>query len=257
MGSQNMKMFPFLVEKPWGGQFISKTFNYSPIRTLGEAFLVSTLINNESMIGNQELSRSIKVKLPYLIKVIDAADNLSIQVHPNDYWAGILEKSVGKTECWLVLDADEGAGVYYGFKEGMTFDQMMTAINNGEDASTYLNFIPAKPGDFISVPAGTIHAIGKGVRILEFQQSSGITYRIWDWGREGRELHLDKARKVTNSEVKLPNIFPFELIEVGRVFFEHNDFILKKKSSDSIECYSTKVDVKFEINAKTLECDIS
>ena len=252
-----MKMVPFLVEKPWGGQFISKTFNYSTMRTLGEAFLVSTLSNNESMVEDQELSQSIKVKLPYLIKIIDAADSLSIQVHPNDYWAEIFESSVGKTECWLVLDVDEGAGVYYGFKEGRSFDQMMAAIKNGEDASAYLNFIPVKPGDFICVPAGTIHAIGKGVRILEFQQSSGITYRIWDWGREGRELHLDKARKVTNSEVKLPNIFPFELIEVGRVFFEHDDFILKKKSNDSIECYSTKVDVKFEIHVKTLECKIA
>lgn len=243
-----MKLTPHFVEKPWGGNFIAERFGLSPSRLIGEAFLVSTLEGQENF---------FQEKLPYLIKVIDAADNLSIQVHPDDYWAKILEASVGKTECWLVLDAEANSGVYYGFKEGVTFDDLIEAIKLGKDASECLNFIKVKPGDFISVPAGTIHAIGKGVRILEFQQSSGITYRIWDWNREGRELHLEKAKKVTVETVKLLETKTFQSIKVGEVFYQHEDFNLKKISDNLIECLSEKVKTKFHISVDDLKCEMA
>jgi mannose-6-phosphate isomerase len=252
-----MQLNPYLVEKPWGGEFISECFQISPKKVLGEAFLVSTLTGNESTVGGHTLTQVLDQKLPYLIKVIDAANNLSIQVHPNDDWAHFLEDSVGKTECWLVIDADETSGVYYGFKEGHSFETLNRIIDEGENAADCLNFLKVKPGDFISVPAGTIHAIGKGVRILEFQQSSGITYRIWDWGREGRELHLEKAKKVTSLGTNIPVIESFYQMQVGQVFFHHEDFTLSKKSMTSIECFSDKILTRFEIDINNFACKIS
>jgi mannose-6-phosphate isomerase len=248
-----MQLIPFFVEKPWGGDFISKVFELNSKTKLGEAFIVSTLINSESMINGKSLTSHLGSPLPYLIKIIDASDNLSVQVHPNDEWAAILEKSVGKSECWLVLEAEEGSGIYYGFKEGSSFQDMETLISNNKQACEAMNFVPVQRGDFINVPAGTIHAIGKGIRILEFQQASGITYRIWDWGREGRELHLEKARKVTNPNVNMPSIFKFQNIKQNNQFFIHDDFCLTKTSSSGIKCSSNKSNIAFEIDVNSLK----
>jgi mannose-6-phosphate isomerase len=246
---------PYFSKKPWGGSFLSNLYSLDSNEPIGEAFLVSTLENQECEINHVPLSKIINVKLPYLIKIIDAAENLSVQVHPNDEWARQLEKSVGKTECWLIYDVQEGAGVYYGFKEGQDFDSMMTKIKNGENASDSLNFISVKKGDFISVPAGTVHAIGAGVQILEFQQSSGITYRIWDWGREGRELHLEKAKLVT-TETKLPDIINFSEIQNGDIFFQHSDFELIKKNIHNITCRSSVVSLDAIVNVDNLTIEM-
>lgn len=235
---------PYFSLKPWGGDFIATLFNRPVEPKIGEAYLVSTLKDGESTVAGETLSKVLGAELPFIIKIIDAADHLSIQVHPNDAWAKKLENSLGKTECWLVLDAAPGSGVYYGFKDGHSFQSMMDLIHAGENASAALNFIPVKTGDFIEVPAGTIHAIGAGVRILEFQQMSGITYRIWDWGREGRELHLEKAKLVTDDVPRLPVIRRFSEIQTGDQFFHHEDFLLKKLDAKTIQCNSFAVDVK-------------
>ena len=145
---------------------------------------------------------------PLLIKVIQANDVLSIQVHPDDDWAVKLEGpgNRGKTECWYVLDAAPDAKVVYGIKEGYSNEVLAKAITENR-LEEYLDLIPVKKGDFIFIPAGTVHAIGGGLRLMETQQSCDLTYRLYDWGR-GREVHIEKGLAVIKREEMIP-IAPF------------------------------------------------
>lgn len=139
---------------------------------------------------------------PVLVKFIDAQDKLSVQVHPADEYALEHENSLGKTEMWYIVDADEGAGIYLGFKEDITKEQFEKAIED-KTLTDYLKFIPVKKGESYFIPSGTIHAICAGCLICEIQQNSNITYRVYDYGRRDkngneRELHVAKAIDVTN-----------------------------------------------------------
>ena len=138
---------------------------------------------------------------PLLIKLIDARETLSVQVHPDDAAA---RQGMGeaKSEAWYILRADPGACVYRGLKAGVTVEQAERALTDGSLAGL-LERVPVAPGDIIYVPGGTVHAIGAGCLLLEVQQNSNTTYRIFDWNRVGpdgkpRALHLDEARKVTH-----------------------------------------------------------
>lgn len=195
------KILPYFSPKPWAGSFIENFFK-TPEPKIGEAWLLSTLKDGESLVSGKKLSEVLGHELSFLVKIIDASSPLSIQVHPNDHWAQELENSRGKTECWLILHTEKNAGVYLGTKEGVDEKKFRAAVEKNESVEKLMNFIPVSRGDFISVPAGTIHAIGPGVTLMEVQQSSGITYRIWDWGREGRELHLEKAMQVSDFSLK-------------------------------------------------------
>lgn len=139
---------------------------------------------------------------PLLIKFIDAKGDLSVQVHPDDDYALKNEGEYGKTEMWYILDAKEGAGIYYGVKKDCTKEELQNAIeqNKIEDV---LRFVPCKKGESYFIPAGTIHAIGAGLLIAEVQQNSNVTYRVYDYNRVGadgkpRELHTEKALTVSN-----------------------------------------------------------
>ncbi len=139
---------------------------------------------------------------PQLIKLIDAGSDLSVQVHPSDEYALAHENSYGKTEMWYIVDAAEGAGIYLGFKEAITPAQLEAAIQQNT-LTALLNFFPVTPGECYFIPAGTIHAIGKGCLICEVQQNSNITYRVYDYGRTDaagnpRELHVEKAKAVSD-----------------------------------------------------------
>jgi len=214
---------PFFVEKPWGGHYLAHQFK-RPAAKLGEAWLLSTLPEGESTVDGVKLSQTLGQELPYLVKIIDAQEPLSVQVHPNDEWAKQLENSRGKTECWLILEAVEGAGVYLGLKPHTDESTIRTAIAHDRGVQDLLVFHPVRRGDFISVPAGTIHAIGAGVTLLEVQQASGITYRIWDWGRQDRELHVDKSMKVANFSAEHGILFNVFASATPRVLLEHADF---------------------------------
>jgi mannose-6-phosphate isomerase len=246
---KDMTVSPFFVDKPWGGYYISEVFKLPIQRMIGEALLISTLDSQENFIGEEKLSAHLGSSLPYVIKLIDANENLSIQVHPNDFFAEKLENSTGKTECWLIADCKEGAGVYYGLKKDVSIQNFFEQVAENNNVASMLNFVPVKKNDFIIVPSGTIHAIGAGVRLIEYQQSSGITYRIWDWGREGRELHIGKALEVSNENQNYPEIINFEDVECNSEFFKHSDFRLMKESNNFIHCSSDKsnVSVKFDI----------
>ncbi|MCR4578898.1 MAG: class I mannose-6-phosphate isomerase [Treponema sp.] len=145
---------------------------------------------------------------PLLVKVIQADDTLSIQVHPDDDWAVKLEGAGnrGKTECWYVLDAADDAKIVYGIKEGFSNEVLAKAITDNK-LEDYLEFVKVKKGDFIFIPAGTVHAIGAGLRLMEVQQSCDLTYRLYDWGR-GREVHIEKGLAVIKREDMIP-VAPF------------------------------------------------
>ncbi|MCR9203863.1 MAG: class I mannose-6-phosphate isomerase, partial [Halobacteriovoraceae bacterium] len=148
-----------------------------------------------------------------------------------------VENSFGKTECWIILEADIGAGIYLGLKKGVDKETLESAIKEKEDLSRLLNFYPVEKGDFFFVPAGSIHAIGKGVTLAEVQQSSGVTYRVWDWNRVGldgkpRELHVEKALDVINfdPDANSENHFRCQkeiFKNKNQTIIEHKDFCVE------------------------------
>jgi mannose-6-phosphate isomerase len=245
-----VKLTPHLTSKVWGGKQLSKIKNIDiGEEPLGETWEVSTLAEGSSKIG--ELPLSSVCELSYLAKFIDTKDNLSIQVHPDEAFAREFENSSGKTECWLILSSKEGSGIYLGFKKNVTKKEFFTSVANGLDIRHYLNFIPVQKGDYFYIPAGAIHAIGSGITLCEVQQSSGITYRVWDWGRVGmdgrpRDLHIEKAKEVTNfsdefNEKLLSDMKRNLLDQVGiSQVVEHSNF--------KVQLFSNMTQKELEIN---------
>ena len=141
---------------------------------------------------------------PILIKLIDAKDNLSVQVHPDNEYAQRVEGEYGKTEMWYIVDCDEGAELLYGFKHEISKEEFAQRIADNTLLEV-TNNVPVHKGDVFFIESGTLHAIGKGILIAEIQQNSNTTYRIYDYGRVGkdgkpRELHVEKAKEVTKLE---------------------------------------------------------
>lgn len=249
-----VKLNPFISEKVWGGSRLKEIKNIDTDKPIGESWDVSTLKNGSSKISSNDLSEICE--LDYLVKFIDTSDNLSIQVHPDDEYANKFENSSGKTECWIITHALDGAGVYLGLKKNITKKEFFTAVKNGLDISLYLNFIPVTRGDFFYIPAGAIHAIGSGVTLCEVQQASGITYRVWDWNRLGmdgspRELHVDKAKDVINftdefNDSLIAKIKKGLLDHVGITnVVEHKDFKVQLFSN------MTQKDIEINLEAKS------
>lgn len=175
----------------------------------------------------KEFLNAVGKDYPLLVKVIQADEYLSVQVHPDDFFAEKFEgKGVrGKTECWYVLDAKPGAKLVYGLKDDYSKAELKRAIEVGK-LESYLNYVNVGRGDFIFIPAGTVHAIGGGLRLLEVQQSCNTTYRLYDWNR-GRELHIEKGLEVIKNNERLP-IRQFDCGE-----FSCDYFRLVRKNTDS------------------------
>jgi len=153
---------------------------------------------------------------PLLIKIIDARQTLSVQVHPNDANAAACGGEA-KTEMWYVLDATPAAKIFAGLRQGVDEEQLLAAIG-AQELEGILSAIPAVPGEAVFIPGGTLHAIGAGCLLLEIQQNSNTTYRVYDWGRVGhdgkpRELHVDKALQVINWDQPPPD--PLVPLEAG------------------------------------------
>ena len=151
--------------------------------------------NGFSVVTDKNLDR-----FPLLIKFIDACDNLSVQVHPDDNYGLKYANSLGKTEMWYVIDALPGAKLVYGLKNGVSNEMFAQAINDGK-VEEMLNYVEVKKGDVYFIPAGLVHAIGAGILLAEIQQNSNITYRVYDYNRLGkdgkpRELHVKDALNV-------------------------------------------------------------
>ncbi|MCA9881869.1 MAG: class I mannose-6-phosphate isomerase [Anaerolineae bacterium] len=221
------KLAPSLHVKVWGGRKLQTVMN-KPLPTdepYGEAWeLHDTAVITNGPLAGQTLADALaeygtdligaqndpREGFPLLAKIIDAEDWLSIQVHPNDEQARELENDPrGKTEAWLILAADEGAKLCIGVQPGTSREIMADAIRNNtlEDV---LEYADVHAGDVFFVAANTIHALGPGILLYEIQQSSNITYRLYDWGRMGldgkpREMHVEKGVQVSNVE-SLPEL---------------------------------------------------
>lgn len=223
-----LKFRPILKDKIWGGQKLIEQFNKkSESKQLGESWEISTVPNDVSIVSNGKLIGSSLQELletytsdllgeknyrrfgndfPLLIKFIDAKEDLSIQLHPDDELAKKRHNSFGKTEMWYVMQADENANLIVGFNQKMNKELYLKHLEE-KSLTTILNFDKVKEGDTYFIEAGRVHAIGAGVLLAEIQQTSDVTYRVYDWDRvddqgNGRELHNDIAIDAFNFEMK-------------------------------------------------------
>lgn len=237
-----MTFAPVLKDYIWGGRRLEQLARPLPPGIIAESWEIAahedgvTAVTNGryagqlltdvqaelglDLIGTNCAWAQARGKFPLLIKLLDANQQLSVQVHPDDSYALAHEgNELGKTEMWVVLDAKPGAQVQLGVKAGTTPELFRRGIEEGR-LEPYLHYVPIKPGDHICVPAGTLHAIMDGILIAEIQQNSNTTYRVYDWNRVGadgkaRPLHVDKALDVINFNQVEPSLCPAELMELN------------------------------------------
>lgn len=224
-----IKFYPILKEKIWGGtKLASKLNKKSALKNVGESWELSDVEDNVSVVSNRQLKgktlRELLVtykaelvgennyahfgnNFPLLIKFIDAKQDLSVQVHPNDTLAKKLHNSFGKTEMWYIMQADYGSKLVLGFNKTITAEKYKTYLEEKKIPSI-LNYEKVKAGDAFFIEPGTVHTIGAGILLAEIQQTSDITYRIYDWDRvdddgNARELHTDLAIDAINFSDKI------------------------------------------------------
>lgn len=211
--SKILKLTPALKDYIWGGYRLKELFGRdNGDKKISESWEVS--VHPDGLSGAEKgtladyLAKNPQAvdkegnPFPVLIKYIDAKQNLSVQVHPDDAYARRVENDNGKTEMWYILGADEGAGIYCGFKRDTSREEFLKKVQDGT-VEELLNFIPVKEGDCFLIEAGTVHAICAGCLIAEVQQSSNVTYRVYDYLRKDangnyRALHVDKAAEIIN-----------------------------------------------------------
>lgn len=245
-----LRFQPILKEKIWGGNalktYLNKTQEDLPF---GESWEIADLPENQSIITNgllegKELGEVVTAfakailgtsvverfgtRFPLLIKYIDAADDLSIQLHPDDALAEQLHKGKGKTEMWYILKADPGAQLIIGFKDEMTLEQFDTCVANAT-VHDHLQYIEVQEGDSFFISAGRIHAIGKGIVLAEIQQTSDITYRVFDYNRKQedgslRDLHIDYARRALNFTNTDDYILSYDTKKIGAQVLKHGEY---------------------------------
>ena len=219
-----LKFEPILKRPIWGGNKLKELFGKGPDseEPIGESWELSGLPGHESLVVNGLLAGNTINELleiymdelvgakvfeqfgnefPLLFKFIASSDTLSIQVHPNDEMAAA-HNAMGKTEMWFVIDAEEGSELILGFNKQMDKESCLAHIENNT-LETVLNKVKVKKGDVFYIPAGMVHAIGKGILLAEVQQASDITYRLYDYGRvdnngQARELHIEEALEAIN-----------------------------------------------------------
>jgi len=206
----------------------------------------------QSLVGTRAEWALRRSKFPLLVKLLDANQNLSVQVHPDDAYGLANEGGeLGKTEMWYVLHAQPEAKVILGLKSGITAEKFRQAITAGT-VESYLHYVPVRAGDAIFVEAGSVHALLKGAVVVEIQQNSDITYRVYDWGRVGldgqpRELHIDKALEVINFSLVEPGPYRPHLVfdqnGYRRVEISRSDyFIVEKVTLEAGRSYQGNTD---------------
>jgi len=213
-----LKFAPIFKETIWGGEKLKKTLGKDAKPGTGESWEISGVPGNRSVVSNgflkgnnleelieiymgeivgEKVFKQFGTLFPLLIKFIDAKAQLSIQVHPDDKMAKERHESFGKTEMWYVIEADNNAELIVGFNQPIDKKKYIDELKKGH-IEQILNREPVQPGDVFFLPAGRIHAIGAGILLAEIQQTSDVTYRIYDWNRTDadgnqRELHTDLA----------------------------------------------------------------
>lgn len=209
-----MKLNRRYVEKPWGRARLPAAFDTPADKKIGEVWFTN---------GSD---------LPLLVKYIFTSEPLSIQVHPDDEQARAHGLSHGKNECWYILDAEPGASIGLGLKREVSADELSGAALDGS-MKDLVNWRSVQPGDFYLVPAGTIHAIGAGVSLVELQQNVDVTYRLYDYGRP-RELHVEDAVAAARRE-PFPEAFAQHLsAEDERVLVDTAQFTLVHGLTDTL-----------------------
>ena len=226
-------MTPAAKDYLWGGNRLNDDFNKGiRLSPLAETWECSSHPAGQSMVDGVPLGEVLarhpewlgthplqtmggKSELPILIKLIDAKENLSVQVHPDDEYALRHENSLGKTEMWYVLEARKGAELIYGFRQDMDAEKVKRAIASGR-IGLYLNHIPVEKDDVFLIEAGTVHAIGAGCLIAEIQENSDVTYRFFDYDRvdkdgKKRPLHMEQALRTANLKA---SAFPHQPMRV-------------------------------------------
>ena len=204
---------------PWGGSALKEKFGKNtPEEITGESLEISALPGHESRVSNgayrgkslheilelwgERLTGKQEKEFPLMLKLLDARQCLSVQVHPDDDYAMDHEGKTGKSEAWYILDAEPGARLVYGID---AHGETLRSIVESGQLEQCLHWVEARPGDVFYIPSGTIHALGPGIQCYEIQQSSDVTYRFWDWNRVGkdgrpRELHLRQALEVSTPD---------------------------------------------------------
>ena len=226
-----IKFNPILKDKIWGGQKLNTILNKeSELPNIGESWELSDVEGDTSIVSNGSLKgqslkdlletykadllgeKNYKVfgnKFPLLIKFIDAKEDLSIQLHPNDELAAKRHNSFGKTEMWYVFQADEDSNLIVGFNQDMTPEKYLKHLED-KTLTEIMNFDKVKTGDTYFIEVGRIHAIGAGVMVAEIQQTSDITYRVYDWDRvddEGNERDLHNDLAIDAFDFNMPDNF--------------------------------------------------
>lgn len=216
-----LKLKPIFKDYIWGGNRLRTEFGFeSEYNIMAEGWMLAARNDGENTViggefDGQPFSKVIEKNpeflgangrkfpfFPLLIKLIDAKNDLSVQVHPNDEYAMKAAGEFGKTECWYILDCDEGAELIFGFNKEISKEEFRRSVEEGTFLQ-YVNREKVKKGDLFFIEAGTLHAIGKGILLAEIQQNSNITYRVYDYGRLGadgkpRPLHIENAIDVTD-----------------------------------------------------------
>ncbi|MEA5027089.1 MAG: type I phosphomannose isomerase catalytic subunit [Erysipelotrichaceae bacterium] len=215
MSNKPVKLTPVLKDYLWGGTLLANAYHKAPPKTqIAESWELSVHPDGTCSAGNMSLVDYLRLhpgclgkdksELGIMIKLIDAAQALSIQVHPDNDYARKYEHDNGKTEMWVVLQCQPDAKLYYGLKRTSTKAELQASLRN-DKITELLNNVPVKPGDVFFIEPGTIHAIGAGIVICEIQQSSNVTYRLYDFQRRDaqgqlRQLHLEQALAVCRLE---------------------------------------------------------
>ena len=237
-----VKLKPGVKDYIWGGTYFKKFNKGTSFDRVSECWELSIRDDGSSIIASgkdigkrladvltKEDIGPVMDRFPYfplLIKLIDAKENLSVQVHPSDDYALKYEQSFGKSEMWHIISADEGSGLYVGLNKDYAKEEIEKALKEGTILNC-LNFFKVKPGDTFIINPGTIHAIGRGVRLIEIQQNSNLTYRLYDYNRvdqngNPRELHIAKALEVINYK-------KYEPIKEENGYLADNQYFTVKK----------------------------
>ncbi len=248
-----IKLSPAFKDYLWGGTRLKTEFNKRcDFEKVAESWELSTHKDGQSIVASGEfkgltLSEYVEKQgksvlgtngedfeyFPILIKLIDAKDSLSIQVHPNDEYALKVEGEYGKTEMWYVADCDEGAYLYYGFNRDISEEELKARIENNTILEV-LNKVSVKKGDVFFIKSGTVHAICAGILICEIQQNSNTTYRVYDYDRRDkngnpRELHIEKAIEVSD-RTKAPEISGGERLDDGTMLLAQCEYFTVLKA---------------------------
>ena len=237
-----VKLKPGVKDYIWGGTYFKKFNKGASFDRVSECWELSVRDNDSSIIASgkdcgkrlvdvltKEDIGPVMDRFPYfplLIKLIDAKENLSVQVHPSDDYALKYEQSFGKSEMWHIISADEGSGLYVGLNKDYSKEDIEKALKEGTILEC-LNFFKVKPEDTFVINPGTIHAIGAGVRLIEIQQNSNLTYRLYDYNRvdkdgHPRELHIKKALDVIDYK-------QYKVVKTGDELLADNKYFTVKE----------------------------